>query len=208
MVYSCEIESCSASLTHPTSEAHVPNYRRWFVPGGTYFFTCVTQQRAPFLSEEPARQALHAAIDVVKSRFPFEIVAIVLLPDHWHTVWSLPPGDIDYPTRWRRIKEEFTQQWLRQGGIELAQSDSRKRHRQRGVWQKRYWEHSVRDEADLERCVDYIHWNPCKHKLVSQVRDWPWSSFHRFVAQQQYEADWGHADPVPNWNAPEWGGEI
>jgi putative transposase len=186
----------------------MPNYRRWFVPGGTYFFTCVTHRRTPFLTQPLARTILHEAIDTIQKRFPFEVVAIVLLPDHWHTVWTLPPGDDRYPTRWRRIKEEFTEKWLAQGGLELVQSLSRRKHRMRGVWQKRYWEHAVRDEADLERCVDYIHWNPCKHKLVSRVQDWPWSSFQRFVAEGQYEADWGRTDPVPDWHMPEWGGEI
>jgi putative transposase len=110
--------------------------------------------------------------------------------------------------RWRRIKEEFTERWLERGGMELLQSLSRAKRSMRGVWQKRYWEHTIRDEEDLDRCVDYIHWNPCKHRLVTHVRDWPWSSFHRFVADGWYHADWGRIDPVPNWDAPEWGGDI
>ena len=186
----------------------MPNYRRWFVPGGTYFFTCVTHMRARFLTEEAARNCLREAFVEVQSHSPFEIIAIVLLPDHIHTVWTLPPGDARYPTRWRRIKEEFTQRWLQRGGIELPQSNSRQERAMRGVWQKRYWEHVVWDEEDLERCVNYIHWNPRKHRLVTRVRDWPWSSFHRFVKEGQYRLDWGGTDPVPNWDAPEWGGDI
>ena len=104
-----------------------------------------------------------------------------------------------------RIKEEFTKRWLAAGGDELPQSASRVQHRQRGVWQKRYWEHTVRDETDLKRCVDYIHWNPRKHKLVPRVRDWDWSSFHRMVREGEYELDWGGTDPTPGWNTPEWG---
>ncbi len=104
-----------------------------------------------------------------------------------------------------RIKEEFTEAWLAGGGSELSQSASRAKHRQRGVWHKRYWEHTVRDEADLERCVNYIHWNPCKHKLVARARDWKWSSFHRFVREGEYDLDWGGSDPAPGWDAPEWG---
>jgi putative transposase len=133
------------------------------------------------------------------------MVAIVLLPDHWHTVWTLPPGDQQYPLRWARIKEEFTERWLDGGGSERVQSVSRRRHRMRGVWQRRYWEHTLRDEDDLERCVDYIHWNPCKHGLVRRVRDWPWSSFHRYVALGQYDLDWGSVDPAPGWHDPERG---
>jgi hypothetical protein len=116
-----------------------------------------------------------------------------------------PAGDARYPLRWMRIKEEFTRAWLAAGGNEADQSASRSAHRLRGIWQKRYWEHTVRDESDLERCVDYAHWNPKKHKLVSRVRDWKWSSFHRLVRQGQYDLNWGAADPTPGWNEPEWG---
>ncbi len=181
------------------------NFRRNLVPGATFFFTCVTHQRRPILTTDLGRQCLREAIDLVKRDHPFEIVAIVLLPDHWHTVWTLPPGDDRYPLRWMRIKEEFTKRWLAAGGDELPQSASRIQHRQRGVWQKRYWEHTVRDEIDLKRCVDYIHWNPRKHKLVSCVRDWKWSSFHRMVHEGEYEFEWGGTDPTPGWNTPEWG---
>ena len=134
-----------------------------------------------------------------------EEIPFVLLPDHWHTVWILPPGDDRYPLRWMRIKEEFTERWLAAGGAELPQSESREKHRQRGVWQKRYWEHTVRDEDDLKRCVDYTHWNPRKHKLAARVRDWEWSSFHRMVREGEYDLDWGGTDPTPGWEAPEWG---
>ena len=183
----------------------MPNFRRNFVPGGTYFFTCVTHERQPILTTDPGRRCLREAILKVKADHPFEIVAIVLLPDHWHTVWVLPSGDDRYPLRWMRIKEEFTERWLACGGTELPQSASRKRQRQRGIWQKRYWEHTVRDEDDLKRCVDYCHWNPRKHRLVTRISDWEWSSFARFVREGEYEPDWGGTDPTPGWNTPEWG---
>jgi putative transposase len=183
----------------------VPNYVRNLVPGGTYFFTCVTYQRAPILTTATARQCLRQAIRRVQHDHPFEIVAIILLPDHWHTIWTLPQDDDRYPLRWMRIKEEFTESWLNLGGAELPQSASRVKHRQRGVWQKRYWEHTVRDEEDLKRCTDYIHWNPRKHNFVSRVRDWEWSSFHRHVELGEYDLDWGGTDPTPGWDDPEWG---
>ncbi len=183
----------------------MPNYRRYYVPGGTYFFTCVTYRRRPILTTDLGRQCLRQAIETVQRAHRFEMVAVVLPPDHWHTVWSLPPGDDRYPLRWMRIKEEFTEAWLQRGGSELVQSASRVRHRQRGVWHKRYWEHTVRDEADLERRVSYIHWNPRKHELSLRVRDWPWSSFHRFVEAGEYDIDWGGTDPTPDWDDPEWG---
>ena len=183
----------------------MPNYKRWYVPGGTYFFTCVTYHRQRILTSDLGRKCLREAIEIVRGDHPFEIVATVLLPDHWHSVWTLPPGDDRYPLRWMRIKEEFTKAWLNAGGAEISQTHSRSRHRYRGIWHKRYWEHTVRDENDLKRCVDYVHWNPRKHELVAAVRDWPYSSFHRFVELGEYDAEWGGTDPTPGWNAPEWG---
>ncbi len=181
------------------------DYRRYYVPGGTYFFTCVTFQRRRILTSELGRRCMREALAKVRLRYSFEMVAIVLLPEHLHCVWTLPPSDAHYPLRWMRIKEEFTERWLAAGGDELQQSASRVKHRQRGIWQKRYWEHTVRDEDDLKRCVDYTHWNPRKHQLVQRVRDWPWSSFHRMVQQGEYDIEWGGVDPCARWDDPEWG---
>jgi putative transposase len=157
------------------------------------------------LTTELGRSCLREAITKVGTDHPFNLFATVLLPDHWHTVWILPPGDDRYSIRWMRIKEEFTNRGIEKGGSESEQSVSRTKQRRRGVWQPRFWEHTVRDEADLQRCVDYIHWNPRKHQLVKRVRDWQWSSFHRFVEAGQYNLDWGGVDPTPQWNTPEWG---
>ncbi len=183
----------------------MPDYRRNYVPGGTYFFTCVTHRRCPILTTDLGRKCLREAIQKVQADHPFKIVAIALLPEHWHTVWTLPPLDARYPLRWMRIKEEFTEAWLRAGGDEMPQSFSRKKRRQRGVWHKRYWEHTVGDADDLKRCVDYTHWNACKHNLVERVRDWKWSSFHQYVQAGEYDLDWGGTNPVPGWDDPEWG---
>jgi putative transposase len=135
----------------------IPEYRRWYVPGGTYFFTLVTHRRRPILCSESARRCLRRAIDTVRSDWPVALVAVVLLPDHLHTVWTLPPGDDRYPIRWKRIKEQFTRGYLESGSEEVPLSLSRLRHRERGIWQRRYWEHTARDEEDLKRCVDYVH---------------------------------------------------
>jgi putative transposase len=183
----------------------MPDYRRWYVPGGTCFFTAVTYGRRPVLCNAMARKCLHEAIETVRRDRPFELVAISLLPEHVHTIWTLPQGDAGYPMRWKRIKEEFTVAYLAHGGAEGPRTDSRLRHGERGVWQRRYWEHMVRDEEDLNRCVDYVHWNPKKHGLVKNVRDWPWSSFNRYVALGQYTLDWGATDPTPGYDDPEWG---
>jgi putative transposase len=173
----------------------MPRYRRNFVPGGTYFFTVVTQGRRSFLTEPLARAALRQALREVRARNPVAIDAIVLLPDHLHTIWTLPPGDDRYPLRWRQIKSRFTQLYLERGGVEAPVSVSRAVKGERGVLQRRYFEHTVRDEADRKRCIDYVHINPLKHGLVKRVVDWPWSSFHRYVALGEYTADWG-SDPT------------
>jgi putative transposase len=183
----------------------MPDYRRWYVPGGTFFFTLATDCRRRMLVTDVARRCLREALEEVRTDWPFELVAIVLLPDHLHTIWSLPPGDDRYPIRRKRVKEEFTRRYLRAGGEEIPPSASRLRHHERGIWQRRYWEHNVRDGDDLKRCVDYIHWNPKKHGYVANIRDWPWSSFHRFVALGEYTLDWGADDPTPGYDDPEWG---
>ena len=144
----------------------MPNYRRVYVPGGMFFFTLVTQGRVPILTDPDARGHLRRAFVDCRSRWPFRIEAIVLVPDHLHAIWSLPRGDTDYSIRWAWIKKEFTKSWVAEGGVEEAVSDSRRRNRRRGVWQRRFWEHSIQDEDDLERHCDYIHYNPVKHGLV------------------------------------------
>ncbi|MBI1901952.1 MAG: transposase [Planctomycetia bacterium] len=182
----------------------MPNYRRLYVPGGTYFFTVVTAERMRILTVEPGLACLHEAIDEISRKRPFEMVAYVWLPDHLHTVWTLPQGDDEYSLRWSQIKEAFTRRFLGRNGIEAPLSASRIKHRERGVWQRRFWEHTCRDEDDLKRLVDYVHWNPRKHGLVDNVIDWPWSSFHRFVELGEYDKNWGASDPCPDWHDPEW----
>jgi putative transposase len=183
----------------------MPDYRRWHVLGGTYFFTVVSYGRRPMLCEELARCCLHEAINYIRADWPFELVAVALLPDHLHSVWTLPPADDRYSLRWKRIKEKFTRQYLAGGGREISPSLSRQHQGERGIWQRRFWEHTIMDEIDLKRCVDYVHWNPKKHGHVTNVRDWPWSSFHRFVTLGEYSLDWGAEDPVPGYDEPEWG---
>jgi putative transposase len=179
------------------------DYRRWFVPGGTYFFTVVTHQRRAILTDAMARRCLRAAFQYVRAQWPFSIVAIVLLPEHLHTVWTLPPGDCDYSTRWRRIKGCFTRDYVDNGGSQGVMNGSRRARHERAIWQRRFWEHTCLDEVDLKRCVDYIHWNPVKHGLALQVRDYPWSSFQRFVRLGEYSLDWGGKNPCPIWHQPE-----
>jgi putative transposase len=142
----------------------MPEYRRNFVPGGAYFFTLVTEGRAKILVEPIARVILREALSDCKRRWPFEVDAIVLLPEHLHAIWFLPPGDDNYPRRWGFIKKEFSKRWVARGGHEQSVSGSRAARRSRGVWQPRYWEHTIRDDDDLGRHRDYIHYNPVKHE--------------------------------------------
>jgi len=184
-------------------EATMSDYRRRRVRGGTYFFTVVTHRRRPFLTAALSRNCLRTAIAEVRAKWPFRSIAMVLLPDHWHAVLELPRGDDRYSLRLQKIKESFTRSML-QAGVEFEKPDARRRRRQeRTFWQPRFWEHVVRDEVDLKRCVDYVHWNPRKHRLVSRVVDWPWSTFQRYVRRGEYDANWGGTDPCPNWDMPE-----
>ena len=169
----------------------MPNYRRANTPGGTFFFTVVTYQRREIFTDSPSCELLGNSIRECMERQPFQIDAIVLLPDHLHTIWSLPPGDEDFSGRWNRIKREFTRQWLSAGEVELNPSEGKHRERRRGVWQPRFWEHTIEDEEDFDRHFDYLHYNPVKHGLVNCVQDWPSSSFHRWVREGVYPPDWG-----------------
>ncbi len=171
------------------------DYRRLFVPGATYFFTVVTYNRYPFFRDPTAQDHLRRAWLDIQSQLPFENLASVLLHDHFHCLWILPLGDSDYSNRMKRIKERFTCDWLAQGGHEVPVTDSQKRRGNRGIWQRRFWEHTIRDDADLENHFDYIHFNPGKHEYVSRPLDWPHSTFHQYVASGHYLADWGRQCP-------------
>lgn len=172
----------------------MPHFHRWFVPGATYFFTQVTDRRLPFLCTEVARPLLRQVLQECQQRWPFTIDAIVLLPDHFHTIWTLPPDDKGYPKRWGWMKKEFTKAWVQQGNPENVVSHGRQRERRRGVWHPRFWEHVIRDEDDCEKHFDYVHYNPVKHGLVRSPRDWPWSSFHRWVKAGVYPENWASDD--------------
>jgi putative transposase len=175
----------------------MPKYRRWRVQGATYFFTVVTHLRRRFLTDPLARRCLREAIATVRAKRPFEIPAIVLLPDHLHAIWNLPIGDADYSVRWRRIKEEFTRQYTKAGGSEGPLTPSRQQRSERGIWQRRFWEHTIQEEHDFERHFDYIHYNPVKHGYVESPKDWPWSSFHKWVDREVYSPDWGRLSGGP-----------
>jgi putative transposase len=160
-------------------------YRRNFVPGGSFFFTVnLAERRLSVLTDHI--EVLRAAFRATRLRHSFTIDAIVVLPDHLHTVWTLPENDSDFAMRWRLIKSGFSRGIARNERI----SSSRAAKGERGIWQRRYWEHTIRDESDFARHVDYVHINPVKHGLVKRVRDWAPSSFHRHVKLGNYPVDW------------------
>ena len=130
---------------------------------------------------------LRGVIQKVKNRYPFKIDTIVILPEHLHCIWTLPPDDADYKTCWALIKAGFS----REIPSTERRSKSRKKRGERGLWQRRYWEHLIRDDRDYERHVDYIHWNPAKHGWVKRVKDWPHSSLHNHVRLGLYPLNWG-----------------
>jgi putative transposase len=171
----------------------MPNYHRVFVEGATYFFTVVTFNRLPLLTTDEGRAILHDAWLEVQGRFPFRTVAVCLLPEHLHCIWSLTEGEAGYPLRWKEIKRLFTRSYLALVGPGEERNTSRLKQGEAAIWQRRFWEHLIRDEQDLHRHMDYIHYNPLKHGLVQRVVDWPWSSFHRYVRMGYYERDWGGA---------------
>jgi putative transposase len=152
------------------------------VAGGTYFFTVNLRDRSRGLLVDYIDD-LRASFRDVRRKFPFRIDAVVVLPEHLHCVWTLPPGDADFSTRWRLIKTRFMRA--------IPRGD---------VWQRRFWEHSIGNERDLIAHLDYIHFNPVKHRHVTRPIDWPYSSFHRFVATGMYSADWTASPAVQAWN--------
>jgi putative transposase len=163
----------------------MPNYRRNRVPGGTYFFTVnLLDRRSDLLVAQI--EALRAAVRQARANAPFHIDAWVVLPDHLHCLWTLPDGDADFSGRWKSIKTWFSKS--------LPATEQRSavniRRGERGIWQRRYWEHTIRDDRDYAVHMDYIHFNPVKHGYVDHAADWPFSSFRHYVENGIYPLDW------------------
>ena len=168
-------------------------YRRAYVPGGTFFFTVKTLQRQPILTEERYRTALRLAIKDVRKRLPFQSIAWVSLPDHLHTVWKLPETDANFSLRWSLIKQHVTRQCAERT-LDAPISRSRQRRGEGAIWQRRFWEHLIRDDTDFRNHIDYIHYNPVKPGYVTQPGDWSFSTFHGYVRDGTYPKDWASAD--------------
>ncbi len=157
------------------------NYRRVYVAGGTYFFTVVTYNRKPILCSDQAIQRLRAAFRHTIKKYPFQLKALVVLPDHLHSIWQLPEKDCEFSQRWNTIKRYFS----------LEMQGETNNRREKNIWQRRFWEHLVRDEDDLQRCFDYVYYNPVKHNYVKKPFDWPYSTFRRDVTKGYYDKHWG-----------------
>ena len=174
-------------------------YRRNFLPGGTFFFTVtLDDRRSSALVDHVA--LLRAAFRKTRGEQPFSIDAIAVLPDHLHAIMTLPPGDSDFSGRWRRIKGAFTRSVVA-SGVPV----SRDHRGEYALWQMRFWEHTIRDEHDFERCTDYVHFNPVKHRLVLSPAAWPFSSVHRYVRAGVLARDWGGVGLADNANFGERG---
>jgi putative transposase len=170
-------------------------YRRAF-NGSTFFFTVVSYNRRPILCDERVRLALRSAIERVRVLRPFSIDGWVLLPDHLHCIWTLPDGDCDYPMRWSEIKRFVSSTAPGEFRDPQALTRSRIRHRESTIWQRRFWEHCVRDEIDFGRHLDYLHINPVRHGFVRQAAEWPYSTFGRYVREGVYPRDWAGSDAL------------
>jgi len=161
-------------------------YRRVWIAGGLYFFTVALSERRNATLLVDRVSELREAFRTIKRIHPFDIEAMVVMPDHLHAIWRLPDGDSDFATRWRLIKARFSRAMERGENI----PPSRLRKGERNIWQRRLWEHAIRDERDYWNHIDYIHINPVKHGHVTRVADWPYSSFHRYVRDGVYPPDW------------------
>ena len=161
-------------------------YRRNYVAGGTFFFTVKLANPESNLLVQHI-DLLRQAYGLVQKHYPFETVAICIMPNHIHAIWTLPNGDKDYSVRWRMLKTYFSRHFP---AVE-NRSPSKQKHQEKGIWQRRFYEHTICDEQDLQRCIDYIYFNPVKHGWVKSVKDWQFSSFHRDVRLGLFPLNWG-----------------
>lgn len=169
----------------------MPNYRRNFIPGGTYFFTIVTYNRKPIFKNNEAKKLLWQIYLEVQKQKPFTSEVFCLLPDHLHCIWTLPEADFNYSLRIKEIKRIFTfkyQQIFSMKQMEI--SNSRKKKKEGMIWQRRFWEHTIRDSNEYSWYMDYIHWNPVKHGYVDSPDEWEFTSFHRYVSDGIYPPGW------------------
>ena len=169
----------------------MPNYHRFKIEGAYYFFTVVTYKRRSLFTDDNTITVLKNAFQQVKSDRPFEMSAVCLLPDHLHCIWKMSHMDSDYSTRWSIIKRIFSKTYVKTSCVKLNQTRSRQKKRELPIFQRRFWEHYIRNEYDYWKHVHYIHYNPYRHGLVKHIADWPYSTYHRFCREGYYKNfDW------------------
>ena len=171
------------------------NYTRVQIPGATYFFTLVTFDRQPILTTPQARTVLRQAFRETRLHQPFQLDAICLLPNHLHCLWTLPNNDADFSGRWNRIKGLFSKHYRAANVLHNDPNPSRQRKGETSIWQRRFWEHCIRDDDDFRCHLDYLHFNPVKHGHATNAFDWPWSSLPRYVQKGWYDRTWGAQEP-------------
>ena len=176
----------------------MPNYRRANLPGGIFFFTVITYHRRKILTRTESRAFLRMVINKTQKKYPFIIEAWVLLPEHLHCVWRMPQNDANYSLRWRLIKSGFSRHAKSLFHKPEQMTPSQKQRHEVTIWQRRFWEHQISDENDYQKHIDYIHYNPVKHGLVTRVKDWPYSTFHRYVKKGVYDENWGSHQIIQN----------
>ena len=172
----------------------MPNYRRIKIKGGTYFFTLVTYHRKRLFLHKKANELFLEALDHVRKFHPFSLQAYCILPDHIHMLWEMPNNDANYSIRIGEIKKRFSKHYIAEFGNPNIKNKTQRNRGESGIWQRRFWEHYIRDEDELNRYVDYIHYNPVQHGLTNQVSDWAASSFFDFVEQGYYDDHWGEGE--------------
>lgn len=169
----------------------MPNYHRIFIPGGTFFFTVNTYHHQPIFTNPDVFSLFRKSVTAVMEKHPFCEEAYCILPNHIHTLWTLPEHDSDYSLRWRAIKGNFSRWYQELYGAVIVQNKSHRNRKEAAIWQRRYWEHLIRDDRDYNNHMDYIHFNPVKHGLVRLPQEWIWSSLVIHVKNGYYPPDWG-----------------
>jgi putative transposase len=171
----------------------MPNYRRVKIKGGTYFFTLITHNRNKLFASSKTRELFLEALEHVRIYHPFTLIAYCILPDHIHLLIKLPEDDDNFSTRISEIKKRFTKQYRAKNNISQSKN-SLVKQQNISLWKDRFWEHYIRDENDLSRHIEYIHFNPVKHGLVNQTKDWRASSFFDYVQKGYFDSDWGQGE--------------
>jgi putative transposase len=174
----------------------MPDYLRIKIEGGTYFFTLVTYQRKPLFLQETAIELFLESLNHVRTYHPFSALAHCILPDHVHLLWEMPINDANYSVRIGEIKKRFSKRFITQFENPFLVTTTQKMRGETGIWQRRFWEHFIRDEEDLKQHIDYIHYNPVKHGLVNKANEWSASSFFDYVKAGYYNDDWGQGIPI------------